>query len=99
MNHNNVSSESHFLLSKATFSKTAIKPKIVHRFFFLINSTATIDQCSIKPPSFGSIENSRHKMRIFLVLAFVLLHECTRIPQVGLYALIRVQGPVSRKSR
>ena len=44
-----------FVISKATFRKTAIKPKCVDRFSLKIFSV-TINQCSIKPPNFVSIE-------------------------------------------
>ena len=45
-----------FVISKATFTKTAIKPKFMNRFSFEIFS-ASIYQCSIRPPNFVSIEN------------------------------------------
>ena len=45
-----------FVISKATFTKTAIKPKFVDRFS-LKNSRAAIDRCTIKSLNFVSIEN------------------------------------------
>ena len=45
-----------FVISKATFTKTAIKPKFVNKLSLKIFS-ATIYQCSIRPPNFVSIEN------------------------------------------
>ena len=45
-----------FLISKATFTKAAIKSKFDVRFA-LKNSSAAIDQCTIKLPNFVSIEN------------------------------------------
>ena len=41
-----------FGFSKATFTKTAIKPKFVDRFS-LKNFSAAIDQCTIKSPELG----------------------------------------------
>ena len=40
-----------FVISKATFTKTAIKPKFVDRFS-LKNFSATIDHCTVKFPEF-----------------------------------------------
>ena len=45
-----------FVISKATFTKTASKPKFVDRFSFK-KFSAAIDQCSLKSPNFVSIEN------------------------------------------
>ena len=45
-----------FYNSKATFTKTAIKPKFVDRFS-VKNFSVTVDQCTIKFPNFVSIEN------------------------------------------
>ena len=45
-----------FVIFKATFTKTAIKPKFVDRFSLKL-STAAIDQCTIKSRNFVSIEN------------------------------------------
>ena len=47
---------SSFCNSKATFTKTAIKPKFLDRFS-LKNFSAAIDQCTIISPNFVSIEN------------------------------------------
>ena len=45
-----------FVISKATLTKTAIKPKFVD-IFSLKNFSAAIDQCTIKSLNFVSIEN------------------------------------------
>ena len=45
-----------FYNSKATFTKTAIKPKFVDRFS-VKNFSVAVDQCTIKFPNFVSIEN------------------------------------------
>ena len=50
-----------FVISKATFTKTAIKPKFVDRFS-LKNLSAAIDQCTVKYPNFVSIENFLQKL-------------------------------------
>ena len=44
------------LISKATFTKTAINPKFIDGFS-LQNLSAAIDQCTTKSPNFVSIEN------------------------------------------
>ena len=44
------------LISKATFTKTAINPKFIDGFS-LENLSAAIDQCTTKSPNFVSIEN------------------------------------------
>ena len=43
------------VISKATFTKTAIKPKFFGKFPLKFFSTA-IDQCTIESPNFVSIE-------------------------------------------
>ena len=45
-----------FVISKATYTKTAIKTKFVDRFFKNFFITLT-DHCTIKSPNFVSIEN------------------------------------------
>ena len=45
-----------FVISKATFTKTAVKPQFLNRFS-LKTFSAAIDQCTIKSPNFVSIEN------------------------------------------
>ena len=51
-----VKSNALFLISRATFTKTAINPKFVDRFS-LENLSAAIDQCTTKSLNFVSIEN------------------------------------------
>ena len=45
-----------YLISRTTFTKSAINPKFVDRFS-LENISAAIDQCTTKSPNFVSIEN------------------------------------------
>ena len=44
-----------FVISKATFTKTTIKPKFTNTFS--LKNFSPIDQCSVKPLKFISIEN------------------------------------------